>query len=381
LFSLAFATPPSWTTTTAAPLSSTPQTCLTAVGLTCLQVTDAASFVACNTTSKKCYCLPTFDGNASPASHCQCPAGKDVYFPSFPLGGGVFSDSTWVPANWGFGDPICIDLDNLLALKAADTKNQQHVSYVMQFFNNTIGTTPAGILATGGVPQLQKILAPNVRSRISPAGEFDGFEGVVEYFYGFVASGSLVVTNVNVREVAATGQTVGIKADLWLHNFASAFTNNHPPEFWNLTTFAFFTFDQNDQISSIDVSVPNLGVLLDVPANDTVTRARLIQTTCVMLTTADPTLNGNKPGGFCGALNVFNGGSNYTAQLQDCIFFYTTQIPWGTRDRNNANSFSCRQLHSILTPYRPAIHCPHAGRTGGDACIDMPYANYYLQDF
>jgi hypothetical protein len=306
-----------------------------------------------------------------------------VYFPSFPLGGGIFSDSNWVPANWGFGDPICINLNELLALKAADERNQKHVSYVNSFFNMTIGDTPSQILFLGQNHQeLSRILSPNVKSRISPAGEFDGFEGVVEYFYGFVASPTLRVLNVRPISVTATGNYVGVKADLWLRNLAAAQTGGHPPEFWNLTTFAFFTFDQNDQISSIDVSVPNLGILLDIP--DPAIRTQVIQATCAMLTIASP-LNGMKVNGTCGTLPVFNGATD-VQRFGDCVQFYSLSLPYGTRDRNNANNVVCRQLHSILTPFRPNPHCYHSGRPGigpdgHPACVDFPYEDYYKKDY
>jgi hypothetical protein len=391
-----------------------------------------ASFVDCDDTTGTCFCKPTFDGNATAVNKCRCPAGKQVYFPAFPLGnGGFLADGvTWNPSNWGFRDPICIDLNSLLALQAADLKNQQHVAFVRQFLDNTIGTTPRQILSDPSV--MHTILDDNVKSRISPAGEFNGFEGVVEYFYGFVAAPSLTVTKVRYISVTASGNFVAAKADLTLATdpVAAAVTGGHPPTSWNLTTFAFFTFNPaNDKILSIDVSVPNLGILLDIPVNQlplitvpgfpagTTSRTINVASTCAFMLTPT-TENGMLPAGTCGGnrstawqlygapptpqsfIPIANGGTGYNSpqdQLNRCIGYLSAQIPaaqvttlfgpgatvipWGTRDRNNANNFVCRQLHSALTLFRPDPHCYHSGPLGGGRCIDIPYSDYYLQDY
>jgi hypothetical protein len=257
---------------------------------------------------------------------------------------------------------------------------------VVQFLNNTVGSTPQGILATKGIPQLVPILSPNVKSRISPAGQFDGFEGVVEYFYGFVANPSLRVVSIDIREVSATGNTVSAKANIFLHSTLFAQSGGHPPEFWNLTTFAFFTFDDSDLISSIDVSVPNLGAILDVPATQPGAAQLIegsIQQVCATLTL--PSAFNPNPQGTCGALHVW-AGATPNDQFNSCVAFMHT-IPYGTRYRNNANNFVCRSLHTALTFFRPDPHCYHAGpdggvgHMGGGACIDFAYSDYYLVDY
>jgi hypothetical protein len=294
--------------------------------------------------------------------------------------------------SFGLGTPHCINLPPLLALDAAETRNQKHIASAMTFLLNTIGDKPTQILATGGL-QLSSILSPNVRSRISPAGEFDGFEGVVEYFYGFVANPSFRVINVDFRSIAATGNTVGAKANIYLNNSRFLDSGNHPPQLWNLTTFAFFTFDNNDLISSIDVSVPNLGAVLDIPdgfPNAAQIKFGLIQQVCGLMLTpmAPPQVPVALPYGFCGGFGIWGDVTGTTAQqkIQTCINFMNNSIPYGTRYRNNANSFACRSLHAALIPFRPDPHCFHSGPDGGvargsPACIDIPYSDYYRKDY
>jgi len=226
---------------------------------------------------------------------------------------------------------------------------------------------------------LNSLLNPNVSSRISPAGTFAGFQGVVEYFYGFVANplSSIFVLSVDVREIAAQGDIVAAKANLFIENPYYADTAGYPPQFFNLSLFCFFTFDQNDLILSIDVSVPNLGDLLDMPSTTpgyAQIQAATIQQTCAIMTTSLVV-----PNGTCYSQGTWT-GTTEAARLADCIAFQSS-IVWGTHDRINANNFVCRNLHTQLTPYSPAVHCPHAGPTGGDACIDFTYASFFAVDF
>ena len=69
----------------------------------------------------------------------------------------------------------------------------------------------------------------------------------------------------------------------------------------------------------------------------------------------------------------------YTS-LADCVDFMHS-IPYGSWDRANSNTAVCRQLHTLLAPYRPDIHCPHAGKTGGMMCVDFTYESFFDTEF
>jgi hypothetical protein len=301
----------------------------------------------------------------------------------------VFLTSTWLgggQGNWpalDLGDPICLDLPTLQANQAEEDRRQRHIASAIEFFNNTIGDTPTEILATKGIPRLQRIFSDNIQSRISPAGEFPGFEGAVEYFYGFVANPTLRCINVDYKEISATGNLVGAKVNLWLVTSSqqAALTGNHPPLRWNLTLFTTFIFDSNDKITSIDMAVPNLGAILDIPAsqpNSAQIKANVIVSVCATLT-MNTTVNPN-PNGTCGHIPGLWAGNTPLQRFQSCVNFMNS-IPYGTRERNNANSFACRSLHTPLTFFRPDPHCFHAGPTGGGACIDFTYESYFQKDY
>ena len=56
----------------------------------------------------------------------------------------------------------------------------------------------------------------------------------------------------------------------------------------------------------------------------------------------------------------------------DCTSFLQ-RLPLGQTYQLGFNTISCRSLHTHTLPVRPAVHCPHAGKNGGDSFRDWIY--------
>lgn len=54
---------------------------------------------------------------------------------------------------------------------------------------------------------------------------------------------------------------------------------------------------------------------------------------------------------------------------QDCID-YLTKTRLGKDYEGGRNTVWCRSLHQNMIEYRPNVHCPHLGPSGGDMCTD-----------
>jgi len=353
-----------------------------AVLFDCSDCTLAPSYAFCNATTKRCQCQTGFTGYANQQSQCTCASPSQVYFPATLLSGVI---STLIPVSFGFGAPVCINYNNYVALQADQQLQAQHTQQALTFLSNTIYPAPVAILATLGNPALNTLLTPDVTSRISPVGEFDGFQGVVEYFYGFVGTPGFKCQSVNVLQIAAQGNTVGAKVNLFLNNSNSAFEGGYPPQLFNLSLFAFFTFADSGLISSIDVSVPNLGDVLDIPSTNpgfNTVHVVNINATCAILTLSPVNAVGYpgiKANGTCGGITYAGSwaGATEVDRYNSCVHFYNFNIPYGTHDRINSNTFVCRQVHAQLTYFSPDVHCVHCGMTGGDSCIDFSYASFF----
>jgi hypothetical protein len=212
-------------------------------------------------------------------------------------------------------------------------------------------------LVVTGQRDLSHIFAPNVKGRVSPVGDFHDFEGVVEYFYGLIAAGGTKVPQVIFPYLyQAEGDRVAVRVDIMLNG------TSRPP--YNLTETGWFKFNDQDLVEAFDLAILNIGAAIDPPVAG---QATTINRVCATLLSTP----GNcVPGTYDGSY----------ANMNDCVTFLQS-IPFGSWNRANSNTVTCRLLHSILTIFRPQVHCPHSGKTGGGKCVDVPYTSYYNEYF
>lgn len=65
---------------------------------------------------------------------------------------------------------------------------------------------------------------------------------------------------------------------------------------------------------------------------------------------------------------------------QECIDFIYRQTPMGKVYEWGGDSAMCRYIHKGMIPYRPGVHCPHIGPSGGGMCIKRNYINETTQN-
>jgi hypothetical protein len=65
-----------------------------------------------------------------------------------------------------------------------------------------------------------------------------------------------------------------------------------------------------------------------------------------------------------------------------CYDFLTKRVRLGQTYEMGRNTALCRQLHANMLQYRPAVHCPHIGPSGGGMCVDdQTYEEKVLQGY
>jgi len=213
-------------------------------------------------------------------------------------------------------------------------------------YDGLLFPSAANIIAAGVYPA--GIFNANASGRITPVGEFDDQIGSFEYFYGLASVVDMI--QANFIKLFARDNEVSIRVDL-LVNQSSVSVQG----FQNVTQTGFITFDSDSRILSYDLAILRLGQATVIP----------------------PVAYPSVIVGICQVHSAFCLGANQQyANYNSCISEITT-FPFGTWDNLASNTTACRQLHSALVPRRPDIHCPHIGPTGGNACIDLPYAEWY----
>lgn len=80
---------------------------------------------------------------------------------------------------------------------------------------------------------------------------------------------------------------------------------------------------------------------------------------------------------YCTAITAACSGANLQfADAADCnAWCSTANIPAGTVGAVDGNTLECRIYHAGVAMGMPAMHCPHAGPSGGDVCGTVNFNN------
>jgi hypothetical protein len=87
--------------------------------------------------------------------------------------------------------------------------------------------------------------------------------------------------------------------------------------------------------------------------------------------------------GICNTHQTYCTGSNQQySNFTDCFSFLTKTIRFGAAYELGKNTLLCRMVHENMIPFRPEVHCPHIGPSGGGMCVDdATYAQKVLQPY
>mmetsp|Transcript_22660 Transcript_22660/g.22862 ORF Transcript_22660/g.22862 Transcript_22660/m.22862 type:complete len:311 (-) Transcript_22660:153-1085(-) len=236
---------------------------------------------------------------------------------------------------------------------------------------------------------LSPILEEDVKLRVTPVGSFAGFDGVIEYFYGF---GLLYeIQDIEIVSMICEDDQIASQVNVIFPSSLPG-TKVYPGSF-KLTLMAFYKFNnKNAKVMSIDSSILNMGEAFDRPneVNPATTFTYWMET---YATICGISVNGkvgdrvfNSAGGTCVGDNAIWTNSFGLSEYDFCMAFVSGQInspltnapiDYGSYNRQNSNTVVCRLTHVQLAIFDPALHCPHVGLTGGKACVDHSYRSFY----
>jgi hypothetical protein len=217
---------------------------------------------------------------------------------------------------------------------------------------------PIPIQVLSGQVSVSDIFDSSVKGRVTPVGQFHDIHAVDEYFFGLAVTPTTRVTDVQFKSLTVSGDKVAVEVDISFEPTVPA------GRAFTLRQTGFFSFNEQDLVVSFDLTILNLGAAVN-PKSVAEQEAN-IAGVCALLTGAILGRPATCPGTY--------------ADFNACFVFMHT-IPYGTWDRANSNTVVCRQLHSLLTPFRPDVHCPHCSPSGGGACVDFPYESFFDTEF
>lgn len=312
----------------------------------CSTVTQNYNYVACIGGVCQCLTANGFDGNASVSDQCRCDAPSSIYYQAT--------------------SPYCIRFSDAAAAKVEAAKIEHQKTIVDLVYQSLVWPTPATIMSAlvQGQPTLiGSYIANDAKGRVDPLGKFVGHDGVVEYFYGTVATAAQRVSKSTRKKLVSNGNIVAADYVMTFETWNNGvMVNSH-----NLSQSGTFTFNENGLIQSMDLIIHNLAAQSGAKTAKSPENIGLI---CYLIMNV------------AGCNSTYDPEGYYTS-IEECYHYIGDVYPYGTWDNLyfNGNSSSCRYFHALLSIARPQIHCSHSGRTGGHKCVDHPYDGYFLEDF
>ncbi|KAF2430900.1 hypothetical protein EJ08DRAFT_588123 [Tothia fuscella] len=218
----------------------------------------------------------------------------------------------------------------------------------------------------------------NVTGRVSPLGNFSGYEESIEYFWGLAPVAVAPYNNAAFSHAKLTHFSTGCpevaasNVELTLSNVIGP---NKGTFITKLKEIAFWRFDKTGKVSAYDAWIPNLNDFVFKLSNPAV---QIYQGGTYMPNQTEKTSAANQ---ICTLHNTYcatSGNSQYPS-LDACLGTLMAK-PYGNYDETWGDNLACRNIHALLTVIRPAIHCPHIGPTGGGKCTDIDYNNVYFDN-
>ncbi|KAJ3750376.1 hypothetical protein DFH05DRAFT_1387170 [Lentinula detonsa] len=215
-------------------------------------------------------------------------------------------------------------------------------------------------------------LSVDVVGRVDATTTFVGQELNTEYLFGLFLQGA----DENTTQLIGTPRSVTIQSSVVEPPVAAvSFISEMEFSTVNMTVplqiDMFISYDDDMKIVSYDAilrrvgefmayTVPYLAPQIAKELNSTTTNV----TELIELKTATDV---------CAVSTQYCTGDNQQYESHDSCMSFMTSLSFGESWQGGMNTGWCRYIHKNMVKYRPEVHCPHIGPTGGDMCIDRNY--------
>ncbi|KAF7290200.1 hypothetical protein MIND_01333400 [Mycena indigotica] len=242
------------------------------------------------------------------------------------------------------------------------TRNRNTIESI---YNLTVYPHNLAVL-NGSIPP--GLFDDNANGRITPVGEFFGFQDSVEYFWGLapVPSGhppNAVFASADVVHFVSGCPEVA--ASTVYFTYKTLNPDNTPGAFvTKLKQVAFWHFDAAGAVLAYDAWIPNIQKTVGHTQPGGATPAGRNATISTLCTAQATTCVGD---------------NEVYADADECVHILG-QRDFGDWDDVWGDNVVCRLIHARLAILRPEVHCVHVGPTGGGKCVDVEYNDVYYND-
>ncbi|KAL0571008.1 hypothetical protein V5O48_010955 [Marasmius crinis-equi] len=249
---------------------------------------------------------------------------------------------------------------------------------IQSIYNLTVYPNNVPIIQQGGSAVPPGLFDQNASGRITPVGNFTGFEDSIEYFFGLAPlpqgnPAGVAFYEAEIAEFTSGCPNVATSVVYLRTGKVDPATGQLVPgaKTYPLKQIAFWRFNDQGLVDKYDAWIPNIQPWIS--ASTGVDYGNPLVQAAVPATALCPTIQQN-----C------QGSNQQFANQLDCIAQLTFK-PFGTFDEVWGDNLVCRIIHLLLTPVRPEVHCPHVGPRGGNGpdnfkCVNVDYVQGYFDD-
>ncbi|KAJ7759970.1 hypothetical protein B0H16DRAFT_1674415 [Mycena metata] len=240
---------------------------------------------------------------------------------------------------------------------------------VQKIYDLTVFPANAAIITGGASAVPAGLFNENATGRVTPIGEFFGFQDSIEYFFGLAPLPDGVPPNgafTNATIVEFTSGCPEVAASTaYLTLSTINLDNSTGPFITALKQITFWRFDDEGAVLKYDAWIPDLDLFTALlKGMDPYTPTAMNNTIQQICALQAQTCVGNN--------TVYDG-------IPNCVQILAAKT-FGRSDETWGDNVVCRMIHVLLTKFRPEVHCPHVGPTGGGKCIDVAYNDVYFND-
>ncbi|KAJ8072316.1 hypothetical protein PM082_015875 [Marasmius tenuissimus] len=252
----------------------------------------------------------------------------------------------------------------------------RNLNTIKSIYNLTVYPHNVPIIQKGGSAVPPGLFNANATGRITPLGNFTGFEDSIEYFFGLApvpsSPADAAIYEADIVEFSSGCPEVASSV-VYLHTAqVNLETGERVPGAKDvpLKQIAFWKFDSSGSVLKYDAWIPNLPLYINASGGIDYT---------------NPTVQSAVPMTLCPAIQQNCQGANKQyADEGDCKAQLGSK-PFGSMDEVWGDNLACRIIHVLLTRIRPEVHCPHVGPRGGNGpdnfkCVDIDYVQGYIND-
>lgn len=234
----------------------------------------------------------------------------------------------------------------------------------VRFYDNYIW--PADVAQAESINS--SLLAEDVLGRIDITRTFEGRELNTEYLFGLFANLAANPNSISLLGVPTSYEILHFTANEWISSSAVRLMFNFtslglmvPVEIdsWN-------TYNAAGEITQYDVSFKYWQWMFDYVIGSSLP---LLNVTTA--TEAVEVLTSALASEICTTAETYCTGDNAQySNATSCYEYLTQEVRFGEAYELGRNTLLCRMVHQNMVPYRPSVHCPHIGPTGGGMCDD-----------